>query len=123
MGDKLGKKAPKIFYTNWFRKSKEGKWLWPGFGDNVRVLKWMCERIDGKVGARETAVGLLPNEKDLDLSGLNIPAAELADLLRIDADGWKAEIPEIEQYLATAEPRLPARMKAQVAEIRKRLGN
>ena len=69
MGDRFGKHAPRIFYVNWFRKSPEGKWLWPGFGDNSRVLKWMCERVEGKVGAVETPIGLMPQEGDLDLAG------------------------------------------------------
>jgi phosphoenolpyruvate carboxykinase (GTP) len=122
MGDKLGAKAPKIFYANWFRKSPDGKWLWPGFGENARVLKWMCERVDGKVGAVETPVGYVPKAGDLDVSGLKINEAEMAELLRIDVDGWKGEVPEIETYLNTAGARLPARMKAQLAGLKKRVG-
>ncbi len=122
MGEKLGAKAPKIFYANWFRKSPDGKWLWPGFGENIRVLKWMCERVEGKVGAVETPVGYVPKAGDLDVSGLKISAAEMAELLRIDVDGWKGEVPEIETYLHTAGARLPARMKAQLAGLKKRIG-
>jgi phosphoenolpyruvate carboxykinase (GTP) len=122
MGDKLGAKAPKIFYANWFRKSPDGKWLWPGFGENARVLKWMCERVDGKVGAVETPVGYVPKAGDLDVSGLKINETEMAELLRIDVDGWKGEVPEIETYLNTAGARLPARMKAQLAGLKKRVG-
>jgi phosphoenolpyruvate carboxykinase (GTP) len=122
MGDKLGAKAPKIFYTNWFRKSSDGKWLWPGFGDNCRVLKWMCERVEGKVGAAETPVGYVPNQGDLDVSGLKVGEAEIAELLHIDVEGWKSEVPEIEEYLATAGSRLPVRMKTQLAELKKRIG-
>ena len=122
MGDKLGAKAPKIFYANWFRKSPDGKWLWPGFGENARVLKWMCERVDGKVGAVETPVGYVPKAGDLDVSGLKINESEMAELLRIDVDGWKGEVPEIETYLNTAGARLPARMKAQLAGLKKRVG-
>ncbi len=122
MGDKLGAKAPAIFYVNWFRKSPEGKWLWPGFGENARVLKWMCERVEGKVGAVETPVGNVPAAEDLDVSGLKIAAGDLAELLRIDQDGWKGELPEIEDYLHKAGDRLPERMKAQLAALKKRLG-
>jgi phosphoenolpyruvate carboxykinase (GTP) len=122
MGEKLGAKAPKIFYANWFRKSADGKWLWPGFGENIRVLKWMCERVEGKVGAAETPVGFVPKAGDLDVSGLTISEAEMAELLRIDVDGWKGEVPEIETYLNTAGARLPARMKAQLAGLKKRVG-
>jgi phosphoenolpyruvate carboxykinase (GTP) len=122
MGEKLGDKAPKIFYTNWFRKSPDGKWLWPGFGENARVLKWMCERVEGKVGATETPVGYVPNKGDLDVSGLKISESEMAELLRIDVEGWKSEVPEIETYLNTAGARLPARMRAQLAGLKKRVG-
>lgn len=122
MGDKLGAKAPKIFYANWFRKSADGKWLWPGFGDNIRVLKWMCERVEGNVGAVETPVGYVPNADDLDVSGLKISADEVNELLRIDVDGWKGEVPEIEEYLNAAGARLPERMKAQLAGLKNRVG-
>jgi phosphoenolpyruvate carboxykinase (GTP) len=121
MGDKLGAKAPKIFYVNWFRKSPDGKWLWPGFGENARVLKWMCERVEGKIGAIETPVGNLPKAADLDVSGLKISEAEVTELLRIDAAGWKGEVPEIETYLNSAGARLPARMKQQLEGLKKRL--
>ncbi|MBM4142023.1 MAG: phosphoenolpyruvate carboxykinase (GTP) [Lentisphaerae bacterium] len=122
MGDRLGDKAPKIFYVNWFRKSPEGKWLWPGFGDNSRVLKWMCERVEGKVGAVRTPVGYLPLKGDLDVGGLDMTDGVVDELLRVDVEGWKSEVPEIEAYLNTADSRLPARMKAQLAELKKRVG-
>lgn len=122
MGDKLGAKAPQIFYVNWFRKSPDGKWLWPGFRENARVLKWMCERVEGKVGAVETPVGYLPKASDLDLGGLKIGEADMAELLRIDMEGWKSEVPEIEEFLNQAGDRLPARMKAQLAGLKQRVG-
>ncbi len=122
MGDKLGAKAPQIFYVNWFRKSPEGKWLWPGFGDNSRVLKWMCERVEGKVDGVETPVGILPKACDLDVGGLHLGEADIAELLRIDLGGWKSEVPEIEEFLNKAGDRLPARMKAQLAGLKKRVG-
>ncbi len=122
MGDKLGAKAPKIFYVNWFRKSPEGKWLWPGFGDNSRVLKWMCERVDGKVGAEETPIGFLPKKGDLDLASLELSADNISELLRIDLGAWRKEITDIESFLATFGTRLPARMTEQLAALRKRVG-
>jgi len=122
MGDKLGAKAPRIFYVNWCRKTAEGKWLWPGFGENSRVLKWMCERVDGKVGAVETPIGLMPKPEDLDLSGLAIPDEDLRELLRVDVDAWKAEIPDIEQHYAKFGDRLPERLAKQLKELAKRLG-
>ncbi len=122
MGDKLGAKAPKIFYANWFRKSPDGKWLWPGFGENARVLKWMCERVEGSVDAVETPVGYVPKAADLDVNGLEISADEVEELLRIDVEGWKGEVPEIEEYLNAAGARLPERMKAQLAGLKQRVG-
>ncbi|HPS92924.1 MAG TPA: phosphoenolpyruvate carboxykinase (GTP) [Deltaproteobacteria bacterium] len=121
MGDKLGNKAPRIFYVNWFRKGPEGKFLWPGFGDNSRVLKWMCERIEGKVSARQTPIGLLPNESDLDLKGLEIPQENLEELLKVNIDAWRAEIPNLEAHFAQFGDRLPQRMKRQLDELKERL--
>jgi phosphoenolpyruvate carboxykinase (GTP) len=122
MGDRLGNKAPRIFYVNWFRKSPEGMFLWPGFSDNSRVLKWMCERIDGKVGARKTEIGLLPNDGDLDLSGLDIAPANMRELMSIDASAWRAEVPDIERHFAEFGDRLPERLTRQLLELRARLG-
>jgi phosphoenolpyruvate carboxykinase (GTP) len=122
MGDTLGKKTPRIFYVNWFRKSSEGRFLWPGFSDNSRVLKWMCERVDGTVGAKETPIGLVPKDGDLDLSGLNISPANMAALMNIDIKEWRAEIPDIEKHFAIFGNRLPERLKKQLEEMKKRLG-
>jgi phosphoenolpyruvate carboxykinase (GTP) len=122
MGDRLGSKAPRIFYVNWFRKTPEGRWLWPGYGENSRVLKWMCERVDGKVGARWTPIGLLPNESDLDLTGLHIEPDHLRELLRVDVDAWRAEIPDIERYFAQFGDRLPQRLRHQLHALQVRLG-
>lgn len=121
MGDRLKDKAPRIFYVNWFRKSIDGHWLWPGFGENSRVLKWMCERVEGKVDAVKTPIGLLPKKEDLDLKGLTIPAADMEELLKADLAAWKAEIPDIEKHFAKFGDRLPARMKKQMEELKKRL--
>jgi len=122
MGDRLGSKAPKIFYVNWFRKNAQGKWLWPGFGENSRVLKWMCERVDGTAGAIETPIGRMPRASDLDVNGLKVPAEDLAELLRVDADAFRAELPEVEEHLGQFGDRVPPRMQAQLAELRRRLG-
>ena len=121
MGDRLGAKAPRIFYVNWFRKSPEGRFLWPGFSDNSRVLKWMCERVDGKVGARETPIGLMPKDGDMDLAGLDIPSETMKALMAIDLAAWRSEIPDIEQHFALFGSRLPARLKKQLEELRTRL--
>jgi phosphoenolpyruvate carboxykinase (GTP) len=121
MGDRLGDQAPRIFYVNWFRKSPEGGWLWPGYGENSRVLKWMCERVDGKAGASETPIGLLPVETDLDLRGMDMPDEKLRELLRVDVDAWRAELDDIEGHFAQFGDRLPDRMAEQLVELRARL--
>jgi phosphoenolpyruvate carboxykinase (GTP) len=122
MGDRLGEKAPRIFYVNWFRKSDEGKFLWPGFSENSRVLKWMCERVEGKVGAMESPLGLLPREGELDLKGLEIDPGSMKELMEIDVEAWKAELPDIEKHFAQFGNRCPERLKKHLDELRKRLG-
>jgi phosphoenolpyruvate carboxykinase (GTP) len=122
MGEKLGTKAPRIFYVNWFRKNQDGKFLWPGFSDNSRVLKWMCERIDGKTGARKSPIGLLPEEGDLDLSGLTISPGDMKELMSVNISEWKAEIPDIEAHFASLGSRVPERMKTQLKNLKERLG-
>jgi phosphoenolpyruvate carboxykinase (GTP) len=122
MGDLLDDKAPRCFYVNWFRKDKNGKWLWPGFGDNSRVLKWMCERVEGKVGARETAIGLMPNEGDITLDGLNIPSEDWTELMKVDKDLFRATLADAEQYLAKLGSKLPSRMMEQFNALKARLG-
>lgn len=123
MGDRLKDKAPRVFYVNWFRKSEDGKFLWPGFSDNSRVLKWMCERIDGKVGAIETPIGLLPKEGDIDLSGLDIAPDDIKELLSVDTSAWKAELPDIENHFHSFGSRLPERLRRQLQEFKMRLEN
>ena len=121
MGDRLGDKSPRIFYVNWFKKNSDGKFLWPGFSDNSRVLKWMCERVEGKVGARKTPIGLLPNEGDIDLSGLDISPEDMRELMSIDTDAWKAEIPDIKKHFSMFGSHLPERLKMQFQEFIQRL--
>jgi len=122
MGDKLGDKAPAIFYVNWFRTARDGRWLWPGFGENSRVLKWMCERIAGKAGAVETAIGNMPTTGDLDLAGLDISAEDMAELLEVDAEGFKADLEDAEAYLAKFGDKVPQRLREQLAAQKQRLG-
>jgi len=121
MGVRLGEKAPRVFYVNWFRRGNDGRWLWPGFGENSRVLKWMCDRVDGKVGARETFIGLLPEEGDLDLSGLSIPPADMEELFRLDPDVWKSEYFDIEIFYDQFGSHLPKRLDVQLKALRDRL--
>lgn len=121
MGDRLGDKAPKIFYVNWFRKDSNDKFIWPGFGENCRVLKWICERIEGKAQAIETPIGMIPAENGLDVDGLDVSPEDIQELLRVDPAAWKDELPDVEAYFAKFGDRLPARMSAQLARLQERL--
>jgi len=114
-------KLPRVYFVNWFRKSASGKWLWPGYGDNSRVLKWICERVEGTGKATSTPIGNLPTPDALDLSGLNITADDLRELLCVDAAGWKAETDDIAAYYATFGTRLPAALQTQLQNLRNRL--
>jgi phosphoenolpyruvate carboxykinase (GTP) len=122
MGDRLNEHAPAVFYVNWFRTSKDGRWLWPGFGDNSRVLKWMCQRVEGKLQAKETPIGNMPLEGDLDLSGLEIPAKDFAELMEVNVRAFKSDIADAEAYLAKFGDKVPARLAAQLEALKSRLG-
>jgi phosphoenolpyruvate carboxykinase (GTP) len=121
MGELLGNKAPRCFYVNWFRKNASGKWLWPGFGDNSRVLKWMCERVEGKVPAVETPIGFMPAEGGITLDGLDISDADFKELMKVDKELFRSEIPAIEDYLKKFGAKLPAQMTVQLERLKKRL--
>ena len=114
-------KLPKIFYVNWFRKNPQGKFLWPGFGDNSRVLEWVFERCAGRGHAEETPIGLLPTPDDIPTDGLDMAPADLAELLRVDASEWQAEVPLIADYFDTLGSRLPGALRDQLNELEKRL--
>ncbi|ASO23104.1 phosphoenolpyruvate carboxykinase (GTP) [Actinoalloteichus hoggarensis] len=123
----LGKQAdagalPSIFYVNWFRRGEDGRFLWPGFGENSRVLKWIVERLDGDATAAETAVGLVPGADALDLSGLDVRQADVEAALAVDAEEWRAELPLIEEWFDTIGPALPSTMRDELAALRQRLG-
>jgi phosphoenolpyruvate carboxykinase (GTP) len=115
--DKPGAKLPKVFHVNWFRKGDDGKFLWPGFGDNLRVLEWMIKRADGKVGAVETPIGRLPNQADLDLDGVELSDEARAKLFGFDAEGWKAEFAGIGDFLDEYGSRMPEALKAEQRRI------
>jgi phosphoenolpyruvate carboxykinase (GTP) len=100
-------KLPRIYFVNWFRKNKAGKFVWPGFGDNSRVLKWIAERLEGKAAAKDTPIGRLPTHEALDVSGLNLTAAELDLLLTVDKAVWTEEASLIPEFYATFGDRLP----------------
>jgi phosphoenolpyruvate carboxykinase (GTP) len=120
IGKQEGAQLPRIFYVNWFRKSADGKFLWPGFGENSRVLKWAFERCEGTAKGRETAIGVVPNG-DLDVSGLGLSKDELAQLLDVDVDGWLHEIPMIREYYKTFADHVPKELLVQLDRLQKQL--
>lgn len=126
MGEKLGDKAPKIFNVNWFKKNDEGEFIWPGFGDNMRVLDWIIKRCEGTVGAQETAIGYLPKPEDLNLEGLDIDDKTLEELLAVDKDLWKDEIAEMRRYynddIAAKGGRVPEALVKELDKLEERLG-
>jgi phosphoenolpyruvate carboxykinase (GTP) len=115
-------KLPKLFWVNWFRKSDEGKFLWPGFGDNSRVLKWVLERIDGTADAKETPIGWVPTPDSLDVSGLDISDETLEQLLEVDPIAWKGEVELIGNHFEFIGERLPAAMREELTALEQRLG-
>lgn len=114
-------KLPKIFFVNWFRKTADGRWLWPGYGDNSRVLKWICERVEGTGKAKETPIGYLPTEDAIDLEGCEVTKEDMAELLKVDKEGWLKEIESIGENYAKFGSHLPAALAAQLDELRSRL--
>ncbi len=115
--DQAGAKLPKIFHVNWFRKGSDGQFLWPGFGDNLRVLEWMIERIEGRATGVDTPVGILPSEGELKLEGLALDRTRLDELLAVDPDGWQDELAAIGDYLESFVPRLPARLRSEQQRV------
>lgn len=103
-------KLPQIFFVNWFRRDTDGRFLWPGYGENSRVLKWIFERIDGRVTAHKTAIGYLPDSGSLDVTGLKVTSDDLTVLLNVDAAGWRDAIPQIREHYAKFGDRLPAKL-------------
>ena len=117
-----GAQLPRVFYVNWFRKDDDGKFLWPGFGDNSRVLEWIFRRCEDQAEAVESPIGLLPVEGDLKLDGVDIAPEQLAEVLTVDEDAVRAELPQIEEHLATFGDDLPAEVRAQFEALKQRLG-
>jgi phosphoenolpyruvate carboxykinase (GTP) len=114
---------PKIFFVNWFRRDEDGRFLWPGFGENSRVLKWVFERVAGSAEAEETPIGYLPRESDLDTTGLEIAPEDLHELLSVDAAGWKTAVPQIREHFAQFGDRLPAQLSLALDELDSKLAN
>ncbi len=115
------KKLPKIYFTNWFRKDATGKWLWPGYGENSRVLKWICERVDGVGKAKETAIGNLPTTDALDLKGLDMPKEDVEVLTSVDVPGWNEEIDDVAANYARFDGKLPPALQKELDTLRHRL--
>ncbi len=112
---------PKIFYVNWFRKGEDGRWLWPGFGENSRVLEWVFNRVGDAAEAVETPIGYLPTMDSLDVSGVEVTPEDMAELLNVNVEEWRAEVPGIREYYAMFGERLPHALHAQVDELATRL--
>ena len=122
MGKTLGDKAPKIFNVNWFRLDDEGNFLWPGFGDNMRVLLWILDRCEGKAHANETPIGFVPSADDIDIEGLDMSKEALASILEVDNDIWRKEAEGIEEFYKKFGDHLPEELANQLRELKARLG-
>ncbi len=114
-------KLPKLFYVNWFRKDAEGRWLWPGFGENSRVVAWIIERVAGRAEAWETAIGMVPAPGAISTDGLAMADDDMVELLRVDVEGWRREVPSIEEHYANLGERLPEALRDELAGLEKRL--
>jgi phosphoenolpyruvate carboxykinase (GTP) len=120
MGKRIAK-PPKIFHVNWFRRGADGKFLWPGYGENVRVLKWILERVEGRGEAHETEIGYVPKKSALTLDGLAIPREALNELFRVDADDWEIDLADSREFFAKFGPRLPAELREEHHKLARRL--
>ena len=120
MGKKI-EKAPKIFHVNWFRTDDEGNFIWPGFGDNLRVLLWMLDRCDGKASAKETAIGYIPDASDIDVTGLDLSKETMEELLSVDTESWLADIANIREFYALIGDTVPEELQNQLNALEARL--
>ncbi len=114
-------KLPKIFHVNWFRRGEEGRFLWPGFGENSRILKWAIERIEGTASAVATPIGYVPTTAALDLTGLDTPIEDVRATLKVDEAQWRAELPLIEEWFDTIGDKLPATLREELYALTERL--
>jgi phosphoenolpyruvate carboxykinase (GTP) len=121
VGRRDGARLPRIFLVNWFRKDDDGRFLWPGFGENSRVLEWIFRRCDGEGEAEETPIGLVPPASDLNTEGLDISPEALEELLSVDADGVAQQLPQVEEFLARFGDRLPDEIRGQLDSLKRRL--
>ncbi len=116
-------KLPKVFFVNWFRRGQDGKFLWPGFGENSRVLKWIVDRIEQRAGGQSTPIGIVPTAEDLDLDGLDIEPADVTKALRVDAGEWRKELPMIEEWFEFIGEKLPTGVKDEFDSLKQRLSD
>ncbi len=116
-------KLPKIFYVNWFRRSADGKFLWPGFGENIRVLKWAIERIEGRADAADTPIGRVPTVESLDLDGLDVTPEQARAALRVELAEWRDEVPRIEQWFDKIGAQLPTSLRDELEALKLRLAD
>jgi len=116
-------KLPKIFHVNWFRKDENGRFMWPGFGENMRVLEWIINRCQGEAGCVDTPIGKMPDESGLNLEGIEVPVQTMEALLEVDTNAWVSEISEIGDYLDSFGERTPAAIKAEQARVATALDN
>jgi len=107
-------KLPKIFYVNWFRRGADGRFLWPGFGENMRVLKWAIEQVEGNNSSHETALGLVPTPGALDTAGISVSAEDIAEASLVNTAEWKEELPLIDEWFTTIGKKLPEQMHKQL---------
>src|SRR5919204_1234703 len=114
-------KLPKLFYVNWFRKDEKGSFLWPGFGENSRVLAWVFRRCEDSADAAETPIGLVPAPGAIDVTGLDVSGEDMARLLEVDPEDWRKELPAIHQHFARFGDRLPGALREQLANLERRL--
>jgi phosphoenolpyruvate carboxykinase (GTP) len=115
-------KLPRIFYVNWFRKGTDGRWLWPGFGENSRVLEWVFRRCDGAADAIDTPIGRLPTPESLNLDGLKVAREDLVELLQVDSAEWRGELPSLREHFELFGDQLPDELRAQLDALAERLG-
>ena len=113
---------PKIFFVNWFRRGEDGRFLWPGFGENSRVLKWIVERVEGSANGESTPIGIVPGAGDIDLDGLDVDAADVTEALRVNAQEWRDELPLIEEWFEFVGEKLPTSVKDEFEALKQRLG-
>ncbi len=124
IGERKGAQLPRIFYVNWFRKDEDGKFMWPGYGENSRVLAWVFRRCQNKARAHETAIGLVPpvGEGGIDIDALDVTDETMARLLEVDIDGWREQLPQMREHYAKFGEKLPAELRAQLKALEDHLG-